>query len=79
MENSTQIFGIRAVIEAINAKKAIDKVFIQKGLKIPVIGVGGVKTAKYINKVICEKQVEFLAVGRAILADVNWGVKQGLI
>ncbi len=32
MENSTQIFGIRAVIEAINAKKAIDKVFIQKGL-----------------------------------------------
>jgi len=33
MENSTQIFGIRAVIEAINAKKAIDKVFIQKGLK----------------------------------------------
>ncbi|QRM88042.1 23S rRNA (guanosine(2251)-2'-O)-methyltransferase RlmB [Lacinutrix sp. WUR7] len=33
MENSTQIFGIRAVIEAINAKKAIDKVFIQKGLQ----------------------------------------------
>ncbi|MDO6597853.1 23S rRNA (guanosine(2251)-2'-O)-methyltransferase RlmB [Oceanihabitans sp. 2_MG-2023] len=33
MENSTQIFGIRAVIEAINAEKAIDKVFIQKGLK----------------------------------------------
>ncbi|MBU2939365.1 23S rRNA (guanosine(2251)-2'-O)-methyltransferase RlmB [Lacinutrix sp. C3R15] len=33
MENSTQIFGIRAVIEAINADKAIDKVFIQKGLK----------------------------------------------
>jgi len=33
MENSTQIFGIRAVIEAINAKKTIDKVFIQKGLR----------------------------------------------
>ncbi|MDX1278447.1 23S rRNA (guanosine(2251)-2'-O)-methyltransferase RlmB [Oceanihabitans sediminis] len=33
MENSTQIFGIRAVIEAINADKAIDKVFIQKGLR----------------------------------------------
>ncbi|MFD2823090.1 23S rRNA (guanosine(2251)-2'-O)-methyltransferase RlmB [Lacinutrix iliipiscaria] len=33
MENSTQIFGIRAVIEAINAKKAIDKVFVQKGLR----------------------------------------------
>ncbi|MDX1363771.1 23S rRNA (guanosine(2251)-2'-O)-methyltransferase RlmB [Arenibacter latericius] len=33
MEKSTQIYGIRAVIEAINANEPIDKVFIQKGLK----------------------------------------------
>ena len=33
MEKTTQIYGIRAVIEAINSDKAIDKVFIQKGLK----------------------------------------------
>lgn len=33
MENKTQIFGIRAVIEAINANETIDKVFLQKGLK----------------------------------------------
>ncbi|MGS2740221.1 23S rRNA (guanosine(2251)-2'-O)-methyltransferase RlmB [Sinomicrobium sp. M5D2P17] len=33
MQKDDQIFGIRAVIEAINAGKAIDKVFIQKGLK----------------------------------------------
>lgn len=33
MENNQQIFGIRAVIEAINASKSIDKVFMQKGLK----------------------------------------------
>lgn len=33
MENSTQIFGLRAVIEAINAKETIDKIFLQKGLK----------------------------------------------
>lgn len=33
MENSTQIYGIRAIIEAIKAEKPIDKVFIQKGLK----------------------------------------------
>jgi len=33
MENQTQIFGIRAIIEAINAEKTIDKVFLQKGLK----------------------------------------------
>lgn len=33
MDKSTQIFGIRAVIEAINSGKTIDKVFIQKGLR----------------------------------------------
>ena len=33
MEKPTQIYGLRAVIEAINAGEAIDKVFIQKGLK----------------------------------------------
>ncbi|MDO4880298.1 MAG: 23S rRNA (guanosine(2251)-2'-O)-methyltransferase RlmB [Capnocytophaga sp.] len=32
MENN-QIFGLRAIIEAINAQKTIDKVFLQKGLK----------------------------------------------
>lgn len=33
MENTHQIYGIRAVIEAIKANEPIDKVFIQKGLK----------------------------------------------
>lgn len=33
MEKTTQIYGIRAVIEAIDSDKSIDKVFIQKGLK----------------------------------------------
>ncbi len=33
MEENTQIYGIRAVVEAINADKPVDKVFIQKGLK----------------------------------------------
>ncbi len=33
MQDQTQIFGIRAIIEAINAGKTIDKVFLQKGLK----------------------------------------------
>ncbi|WP_114900959.1 23S rRNA (guanosine(2251)-2'-O)-methyltransferase RlmB [Kordia sp. SMS9] len=31
--NNTQIFGIRAIIEAINSGSTIDKVFIQKGLR----------------------------------------------
>ena len=33
MDKSTQIYGIRAVIEAIKAEKPIDKIFIQKGLQ----------------------------------------------
>ncbi len=33
MLNAIQTYGIRAVVEAINADKPIDKVFIQKGLK----------------------------------------------
>lgn len=33
MEKETKIFGIRAVIEAINADKTIDKIFLQKGLR----------------------------------------------
>lgn len=33
MEQDTNIFGIRAVIEAINAGKNVDKVFVQKGLR----------------------------------------------
>ena len=33
MHNSTQIYGLRAIIEAVNSKEEIDKVFLQKGLK----------------------------------------------
>ncbi len=33
MQDQTQIFGIRAIIEAVNAGETIDKVFLQKGLK----------------------------------------------
>lgn len=33
MHNTYEIFGIRAIIEAIRAGKTIDKVFLQKGLK----------------------------------------------
>jgi len=33
MQNKTQVYGIRAIIEAIHADEPIDKVFIQKGLK----------------------------------------------
>src|SRR5690606_15566906 len=38
MQEQTQIFGIRAVIEAVNAGETIDKVFLQKGLKGDLFG-----------------------------------------
>ena len=38
MEKNTEIYGIRAVIEAINSSKDIDKVFIQTGLKGKLVG-----------------------------------------
>lgn len=33
MEKTTQIYGIRAVLEAISSNEPIDKIFIQRGLK----------------------------------------------
>jgi 23S rRNA (guanosine2251-2'-O)-methyltransferase len=33
MQKETKIFGLRAIIEAINSNKTIDKVFLQKGLR----------------------------------------------
>ncbi|MCK0156203.1 23S rRNA (guanosine(2251)-2'-O)-methyltransferase RlmB [Cellulophaga sp. F20128] len=33
MEKTTQVYGIRAIIEAINTNEPLDKVFVQKGLK----------------------------------------------
>jgi 23S rRNA (guanosine2251-2'-O)-methyltransferase len=33
MQKTSQIYGIRAVLEAINSEEPIDKVFIQRGLK----------------------------------------------
>ena len=38
MQEETLIFGIRAIIEAINSEKTIDKVFLQKGLKGELYG-----------------------------------------
>tara|TARA_B100000575_G_C23107748_1_gene639535 strand:+ start:129 stop:860 length:732 start_codon:yes stop_codon:yes gene_type:complete len=38
MKKNTEIYGIRAVIEAINSSNDIDKVFIQTGLKGKLIG-----------------------------------------
>jgi 23S rRNA (guanosine2251-2'-O)-methyltransferase len=33
MQNETTLYGIRAILEAIDAGKSIDKIFLQKGLR----------------------------------------------
>ncbi|MFD1063865.1 23S rRNA (guanosine(2251)-2'-O)-methyltransferase RlmB [Winogradskyella litorisediminis] len=38
MKNETTIFGLRAIIEAINSGEQIDKVFLQKGLRGDLFG-----------------------------------------
>lgn len=38
MKNETTIFGLRAIIEAINSGEQIDKVFLQKGLRGELFG-----------------------------------------
>jgi NADPH2 dehydrogenase len=42
---------------------------IQSKVSIPVIGVGGIETAAYIDRVIGEGLISLVAVGRAILKD----------
>lgn len=43
--------------------------FIQSHVSVPVIGVGGIETANYIDKVIRENKISLAAVGRAILKN----------
>ena len=45
---------------------------IKKAVDIPVIGVGGVAEPEYADKLIRDKKVDLVAVGRAILKDQDW-------
>jgi len=48
--------------------------FVQSKIMSPVIGVGGIETADYIDSIIKNKNVSFAAVGRAILNNPQeWG------
>jgi 2,4-dienoyl-CoA reductase-like NADH-dependent reductase (Old Yellow Enzyme family) len=48
---------------------------IKKTVKVPVIGVGGIKTAVEANAIIQSGQVDLVAVGRAMLKDPKWALK----
>ncbi|HEX4047818.1 MAG TPA: NADH:flavin oxidoreductase [Elusimicrobiota bacterium] len=45
--------------------------------RLPVIGVGGIETGRFIDEIVAEGRVDFAAVGRAILKDPRgWGAAQ---
>ena len=48
---------------------------IKKQIKIPVVGVGRIKTGELANKVIEEGKFELVGIGRAQLADPDWVTK----
>ena len=45
---------------------------IKQVIDVPVIGVGGVTSLDFADKVIREGKVDLIAVGRAILKDPDW-------
>ena len=45
---------------------------IKKVVKIPVIGVGVIRTPAIAERILKEGRVDFLALGRALLADPYW-------
>lgn len=45
---------------------------VKKMVKIPVIGVGVIRTPAIAEKVLKEGRVDFLALGRTLLADPHW-------
>lgn len=55
-----------------------DAQIIAQQVNVPVIGVGGIKTAKYINESLLQKRFALAAVGRSILNHPEWGAEIGL-
>ena len=48
---------------------------VRKAVRIPVIGVGGIRTPDQAERAIADGLVDLVAVGRGILADPQWAGK----
>ena len=48
---------------------------IKKAVKVPVIGVGGIKDAEFADQLVREGKVDLVAVGRALWHDHEWAQK----
>jgi NADPH2 dehydrogenase len=49
--------------------------YIKKAVKIPIIGVGGITEPEFADQLIKEKQVDLVAIGRALWKDHQWAEK----
>ena len=45
---------------------------IKKAVKVPVIGVGVIRTPAFAEKILREGRIDFVALGRALIADPHW-------
>ena len=48
---------------------------IKRVVDTPVIGVGGIVSAKFADDIVRNQQVDLVAVGRALLKDPDWAIK----
>jgi 2,4-dienoyl-CoA reductase-like NADH-dependent reductase (Old Yellow Enzyme family) len=48
---------------------------IKQAVKVPVIGVGGIKDAMFADQLVAEDKIDLVAVGRALLHDNEWAQK----
>jgi 2,4-dienoyl-CoA reductase-like NADH-dependent reductase (Old Yellow Enzyme family) len=48
---------------------------IRRAVKVPVIGVGGVREPRYADRVVREGRVDLVAVGRELLRDPDWAAR----
>lgn len=48
---------------------------IKKAVRVPVIGVGGITEAEYADKLVRDRKVDLVAVGRALWKDPKWAEK----
>jgi len=48
---------------------------IRRAARVPVIGVGGITEPAYADQVIKARQVDMVAVGRAIFDNPAWARK----
>jgi NADPH2 dehydrogenase len=48
---------------------------VKQAVKVPVIGVGGIKDPMFADRLIVEGKVDLVAIGRALLHDNEWPQK----